>query len=70
MMSNYSGLTIIKSEFVPKGVSFISGNSIYVGPPLVSREIYEIFHQGKMLDVYEYIGEGPGSVMDMLFGYH
>ena len=70
MTSNFAGLTIIKSDLVPKGASFISGDKIIVGPPLLSREIYEIFHQGKMLDVYEYIGEGPGSVMDMLFGYH
>lgn len=69
MMSDLFGYKIVRSPFPSPGTMFLAGDALIVGPPKVSEEIYRIFHQGDMLKWYEYIGEGKGSVHDILFGY-
>lgn len=68
-LSPLLGLKVVKSPYPKPGAVYLTGDTLIVGPPMVSREIYEIFHQGEMLKWYDYINEGPDSVHDFLFGY-
>jgi len=70
MMNNsYWGYKVTRSELLPNGTLYLMGDVIVAGKPHVSKEIYDIFHQGDMLKWYEYIDEGQGSIKDLLFGY-